>query len=138
MEFNATFIVSAISFIVFTLIMNWIFYKPIEKIVSERQQFVDENYKEAAWAKEKAASLINDKAQKLESTKADAKKIILDKSEQAKLHKAQMAKEIQNQSAQEVEGAKQELHKSKDEAQGILDSEVENLAEEISSKILGV
>ncbi len=47
MEFNATFIVSAISFIVFTIIMNAIFYKPIQKIVTERQKFIDENYEEA-------------------------------------------------------------------------------------------
>ena len=41
MEFNATFIASAISFIVFTLIMNAVFYKPLGKVVSERQKFID-------------------------------------------------------------------------------------------------
>lgn len=136
MEFNATFIVSAISFIAFTLIMNWIFYKPIEKIVSERQQFVEQNYKEAAWAKEQVTSLINDKVQKLEATKTDAKKIILDKSEETKKQKTQMAQDAQQQSATEVESTKQELHKSKEEAQTVLASEVDNLAKEISSKIL--
>ena len=37
MEFNATFFVTAISFIVFTFIMNKIFYTPLTKVIDERR-----------------------------------------------------------------------------------------------------
>ena len=47
MEFNATFIVAFVSFIIFTVIMNLILYKPLSKVVAQRQQFIDENYEEA-------------------------------------------------------------------------------------------
>ena len=40
MEFNATFIVSVISFIIFTLLMNEILYKPVSKIVEEREHTI--------------------------------------------------------------------------------------------------
>ena len=36
MEFNATFIITAISFIIFVFLMNTILYRPLEKIVDER------------------------------------------------------------------------------------------------------
>lgn len=47
MEFNATFLISAISFILFTLIMNKIFYKPLERVMDERQKFIDDTKSDA-------------------------------------------------------------------------------------------
>lgn len=137
MEFNATFIASAISFIVFTLIMNAIFYKPLQKTVSERQNFVDETLKEAKLHTEKSEAIIKDKVKKLEATKHDAKKIIATKSDEVKNQKTAMALEAQQKASQKVDSAKSELHKSKDEAQAVLAEETKNLAQDIASKILG-
>ena len=45
MNFNATFLIAAISFVVFVLIMNQILYKPVEEIVKARKKLVEEkNY----------------------------------------------------------------------------------------------
>ena len=44
MEFDATFLIAAISFIVFVFIMNKIFYAPILNIMKARQDFVEENF----------------------------------------------------------------------------------------------
>lgn len=137
MEFNATFIVSAISFIVFTLIMNAIFYKPLSKTVDERHKFVDDTLKEAKAHTEKSEAILKDKAKKLESTKHDARKILSDKSEEVKSQKSAMASDAQQKAVQEVESAKSELQKSKDEAQTVLSEEAKNLAQDIASKILG-
>lgn len=43
MEFNATFIITTISFILFTFIMNKIFYAPLGKIIDERQNTLTEH-----------------------------------------------------------------------------------------------
>lgn len=137
MEFNATFIASAISFIVFTLIMNAIFYKPLQKTVSERQNFVDETLKEAKLHTEKSEAIIKDKAKKLEATKHDAKKIIATKSDEVKSQKSEMASEAQQKASQKVDSAKAELQESKDKAQEVLSQEAKNLAQDIASKILG-
>ena len=137
MEFNATFIVSAISFIVFTLIMNAIFYKPLEKVVSERQKFVDETLEEAKLHTEKSEALLKDKAKKLETTKHEAKKIIVEKADEVKNQKALMASEAQQKAAKTIDVAKDELQKSKDVAQEVLSEETKKLAQDISSKILG-
>lgn len=47
LEFNATFIVALISFIVFIIIMNAIFYCPILNIVKKRDDYLNSNYLEA-------------------------------------------------------------------------------------------
>ena len=75
MEFNATFLVTAISFIVFCIIMNAIFYKPLEKIVAERKKFIDNTNEEAKHNREKSASILKDRTEKLGSAKQNAKKI---------------------------------------------------------------
>ena len=47
MEFNATFLATIISFIIFVLLMNKILYAPILNIMEERRKFIDANYKAA-------------------------------------------------------------------------------------------
>lgn len=137
MEFNATFIATAISFIAFTLIMNSIFYKPLSKVVEERQKFLDEHYKEASWIKEKALSLLNNKDKKLEQSKHEAKKIIAEKADNAKAKKASLTGEAQQNAAGTISTAKEELKQSNEQAQGVLSNKVVDLAQDISSKILG-
>lgn len=137
MEFNATFIVAAISFIVFTIIMNAIFYKPLQKIVSEREKFIDETNKEAKLHREKSEAILRDKERKVEKTKNDAKKIIVDKADEVKAKKAALAAEAQQKAVQVIGTAKDELQKSQNEAQAVLSAESKNLALDISSKILG-
>lgn len=137
MEFNATFLVSIISFIVFVLIMNAIFYKPLQKIVDERQKFVDETNEEAKKHKAKAEAILKDKAKKLDKTKIEAKKIISKKTEEVKSQKDSLTSEAKEKSAQKVEVAKADLQKSNEEAQKALEGEVQNLAQAISTKILG-
>lgn len=137
MEFNATFIASAISFIVFVLIMNAIFYKPLQKAVEGRQKFIDDTLTEAKTHKEKSEAILKDKEVKLEQAKQDAKKIILDKTDDAKAKKSALATEAQQKAVEKINGAKEELRKSDEEAQQVLSEEVQKLAQDISSKILG-
>ena len=76
MEFNATFLVAFFSFIVFTVIMNLILYKPINNIVLKRKQLVDANYEEAHENSDKAVSILLDKEKQIKKATDDAKEII--------------------------------------------------------------
>lgn len=137
MEFNATFIVTAISFVIFSIIMNAIFYKPLQKIVDERQNFIEDTNKDAKIKNKKADAIVKDKELKIEKTKQDAKKIITGKAEEVNARKAELASSAQRKAAEDIEVAKNSLNQSVDEAQVGLDLAVEDLATEISSKILG-
>lgn len=137
MEFNATFIASAISFIVFTLIMNAIFYKPLNSVVQEREKFIDDTNEEAKLHREKSEALLKDKERKLEKTRQEAKKIILDKSDEVKTKKAKLASDAQTKAAEKIGIAKDDLCKSSGEAQAVLSEDVKNISQQIAAKILG-
>lgn len=137
MEFNATFIVVAISFIVFVIIMNAIFYNPIQKIVAQRQKFIDDTMEEAKQHLAKSEAILKDKEKKLEKTKHEAKKVILDKTEESKGQKSELTAKAHEKAVGEVESAKIDLQKSSDQAQSVLTEEAKKLAEAISAKILG-
>jgi len=137
MEFNATFIVAFISFIMFTVIMNLILYKPLSDVVEARQKFVDDHYNEASIHKQKAQSLLTEKAEKIDKSKSDAKSIIISKAESAKAQKTALTTDAQQSALKLIDGAKSELQSSKNEAQNVLAGEVIGLAQQISSKILG-
>ena len=56
-EFNATFIIAMFSFVVFIMIMNAILYKPVLKVINERQTYIDDNLNAAQNSKTKAKSI---------------------------------------------------------------------------------
>ena len=119
------------------VIMNFILYKPLNKIIMERQQFFDDHYKDANLKKEQAKSILADKVEKLEKSKLDAKKIITEKTEDVKTQKKVITTDAQQKATQTIDLAKVELGKSKVEAQEVLSAQVFGLAQDISSKILG-
>ena len=65
MEFNATFLVSVISFIIFTIIMNKIFYKPLENVMDERQKFIDDAKSDALNSNNRADAILKEKEDRL-------------------------------------------------------------------------
>lgn len=137
MEFNATFLISAISFIVFVFIMNAIFYKPLEKIVNEREKFISDTLDATNSAKEKAGAIAADKEHKLNKSRSDAKKLMNEKTEKAKLHKDDLTNEAKLKSTQATEAAKEELNRSNLDAEKQIEEQIATLAEMISKKVLG-
>ena len=79
MEFNATFLVSAISFIVFTVIMNKIFYKPLESVMDERQRVINDAKSDALNSDNRANAILKDRDERLNKSLAESKKIVADK-----------------------------------------------------------
>ena len=137
MEFNATFLVSFVSFIVFVLVMNQILYKPLDRIVRERKQFVDGNYNDANDATQKATALIKDRADRIAKAGSDARKVMVDITDSAKDEKAQLCASAKNVANEEVKAKKEELASTSSQVSDELKGQVVGIAETISSKILG-
>ena len=80
---------------------------------------------------------MTEKEEKIEKSKNHAKKIIAGKTAEVKTQKVVLTTEAQKKAGQEIDLAKGELQKSKDQAQEVLPDKVVDLAQDISSKILG-
>ena len=59
-EFNATLIVAILSFVVFMVIMNAIFYRPILNIIRKREDYIDTNYKDEKDITKKAKEITDE------------------------------------------------------------------------------
>lgn len=137
MEFNATFFVSVISFIVFTYLMNLIFYAPISKITNERQNIIDNLLTEADESKTQADSLLKERDERLLKSSEESRKIIADKVEKANNRASMLILNAKNASVEQIAIKKEELIKNEVEIKGDLAKSAELLADDITSKILG-
>ena len=69
-EFNATFIVAMLSFVLFIMIMNAIFYKPVLNIMRKREEYINSNYQEAKEFSQRAEEFNTQRNEKIKETQA--------------------------------------------------------------------
>ena len=137
LEFNATFFIAMVSFVVFMVIMNAILYKPLERIVKERQDLIDKNHQKAQTAKEKYDVLKQWQESSMAKAQKEAGKTYQRILNGYKAQKETMLELNKNLSRKEIAVAAAELDGQVVEAKYELKPEVKTLASIISSKILG-
>lgn len=137
LEFNATFIIAIISFVIFILIMNWIFYKPILGVIEERENFINDHYNDAKNSKDKADALLKDKDERLNKTLSDSRKIVSNKVEEANENSKTFTEKAKKSSQDKIAEAKKNLSLDEKNTTEAIKNNVKDLAENISSKILG-
>lgn len=137
MEFNATFLVSIVSFILFVVIMNAIFYVPIRNIMLARKNYIDEKLGDADLTNKKAQGLLDDKDSKLKSAQIDAKNFISSGVEDVKNQNQESISQKQKEAFEKIESGKNDLASQKNSAKNDLKSNVSDIAKSISEKILG-
>ena len=137
MEFNGTIIVAMVSFILFIIIMNLIYYKPILNIVEERQKLIDDNYSVAQNSNEQADALLAEKEVQLASTAVKAREMMGKKVDKTVQKAESITSEAKTRSLEEIQAAKQNLAEEESNIYVSLDASVNEIADSISEKILG-
>ncbi len=136
MEFNATFLISAISFILFTLLMNKIFYKPLGKIMNERENFINDNLNDAKISNDKAEFLLKDKDEKLAKSLIEARAIVSKELDATNKQSAQITAQAKQKAKNEVDLAKQNLSCEVEGFEDELNSKINELSEFLKNKII--
>ncbi len=137
LEFDATAIVIAISFIVFMLIMNAIFYKPLLKLQDEREDYIANNKQQAQNYQNEAQGLLSEHDEIIKQTKKQAKDIISDVLEKAKNEKSEKVAEANQQASARIRSFHDEMAVAKTQLKDSLSNDMHEIARQISSKILG-
>lgn len=137
MEFNATFVVSIISFLIFTFLMNEILYKPITKIVNERESLISENYDNAQKSKQKTSDIYKQKEDRLTQTATYNKKLTAEKMTEANNQAKVKIQEAKDTSVFQINTAKSDLQNNKLTLESEMNSRIDELADSISAKVLG-
>jgi len=137
MEFNGTFFISIMSFLVFVFIMNKLLYEPVHKIIKERNDFINGNYGVANANYAKAEELDDNRNTKIIEAKEDGRvkynKLLDDYKEQ----RADIVKNAQNETHNDLEKAYSNLDNISNEAKEKLKWKMTDLANDIVEKVLG-
>ena len=137
MEFNATLLISAISFILFVIIMNKIFYKPILKVMKERQAFVEQNYNEASNFQRIADERTQFRENKLEESRNSSREKIAKEAQELKDARNKELASYKEEVYSNIHQQKEEMRNSAIAAKEVLKEKVVDIAKDISDILLG-
>ena len=137
MEFNATLIVSAVSFIIFVIIMNQILYKPVLAVMQKRQEYINNNKLAADEHGKHANELLENKEKKIGEAHRKSRDIVAAKTESIKNEKAKVLNNTKSEMSAMLEGQKNDLYNEKNGVYFGFRDNVADIANNITTKLIG-
>lgn len=137
MEFNGTFFVTIITFIVFVFLMNKILYVPILNIMEARKSFIDDNYKTASANEAKVIQIAEEKNGLLTNAREKAREVYNEKIENYKNKRIEIISEAQNSAKEDFQKNEIELQNVSNDVKNNLKNSMTDLANDIVEKVIG-
>jgi len=136
-DFDATLPLMAVQFLLLTLLLNAVFYKPLTKALDERDQYIRKNEADARERLTKAEQLVKEYNKQISEARRESQAIVERAQAEARNIVAQKIAEAQQQAQAEREEAAQEIQQQKEAAFATLEQQVEVLSRQILDKLLG-
>ena len=136
-DFNATLPLMAIQFILLTVVFTFIFYKPVAKVIDERETYINDNLTTASEKLIKADELYKSYDDQLKTARVDAQAIVAQYEKEAKDVVAQEIDEARKDAAKLIDKTNKELESQKSLALQQLETQVDELSQLIKEKLLG-
>lgn len=136
-DFDATLPLMALQFLLLVVVLNAVFYKPLSKVLDDRDDYVRKNLLEARERLSKAENLAKQYETELAETRRKSQATIAAAQADAQKIAAQKMQESQAEAQAKREQAMQEIGSQKAEALASLEQEVDSLSRQILEKLLG-
>jgi F-type H+-transporting ATPase subunit b len=136
-DFNATLPLMAMQFILLTVVLTFIFYKPVSKVIDERETYISGNLTQASEKLIKADELYNEYDEQLKTARVNAQAVIAQSEKEAKDVVALEITEARADAAKLIEKTNKELEAQKSLALEKLEAQVDELSQLIKEKLLG-
>ncbi|MDZ8054911.1 MAG: F0F1 ATP synthase subunit B' [Aulosira sp. ZfuVER01] len=136
-DFDATLPFMALQFLLLAALLNAIFYKPLTKVLDDRDNYIRTNTLDAKERLVKAERLTQEYEQQLAAARRQSQATIEAAQLEAKKITAQKIAEAQQEAQQERERAAIEIEQQKQEAMRSLEQRVDALSRQILEKLLG-
>ncbi|WP_017654399.1 F0F1 ATP synthase subunit B' [Fortiea contorta] len=136
-DFNATLPLMALQFLLLAALLNVIFYKPLTKVLDERDSYIRTNTLEAKESLAKAERLAKEYEQQLAEARRQSQATLEAAQVEAKKITAEKIAEAQKEAQFQREEAAKEIEKQKQEALQTLEQRVDALSRQILEKLLG-
>jgi F-type H+-transporting ATPase subunit b len=136
-DFNATLPLMAIQFVLLMVVLTFIFYKPVSKVIDERETYISGNLTQASEKLIKADELYNEYDEQLKTARVNAQAVIAQSEKEAKDVVALEITEARADAAKLIEKTNKELEAQKSLALEKLEAQVDELSQLIKEKLLG-
>jgi F-type H+-transporting ATPase subunit b len=136
-DFNATLPAMALQFILLTIVLTFVFYKPVSKLLEERETFINTNLSEASTKLLKADELYKQYEEQLKEAKKDAQSIISAAESEAKEIVALEIAQANKDAASLIQQTEKELEAQKQLALQKLETQIDSISQLIKEKLLG-
>ncbi|MEB3178934.1 MAG: F0F1 ATP synthase subunit B' [Nostocaceae cyanobacterium] len=136
-DFDATLPLMALQFLLLSALLNAIFYKPLTKVLDDRDNYIRTNHLEAGERLAKAERLTKDYQLQLASARKQAQEIVADAQAEAQKISAEKIAQAQQEAQAQREQAASEIEQQKQEALRSLSGQVDALSRQILEKLLG-
>ena len=136
-DFNATLPLMAIQFVLLTVVLTFIFYKPVSKVLEDREEYISGNLTQASDKLIKADELYKQYDEQLKTAKVNAQATIAKAEKEAKDSVALEIGEARADAAKLIERTNKELEAQKSTALAQLETQVDELSQLIKEKLLG-
>ena len=136
-DFNATLPLMAIQFILLTVVLTFIFYKPVAKVIDEREAYINGNLTIASEKLIKADELYSEYDEQLKTARVNAQAIIAASEKEAKDVVALEINQARQDATKLIEQTNKELEAQKSLALQQLETQVDELSQLIKEKLLG-
>ena len=136
-DFNATLPLMAIQFVLLTVVLTFIYFKPISKVIDDRENYINDNLTTASEKLIKANDLYNEYGEQLKTARVNAQAIIAQSEKEAKDVVALEINDARQDAAKLIERTNKELETQKSLALKQLETQVDELSQLIKEKLLG-
>jgi F-type H+-transporting ATPase subunit b len=136
-DFNATLPLMAIQFVLLTVALTFVFYKPVSKVLDERETYISGNLTQASEKLLTADELYKQYDEQLKTARVNAQSIVSQSEKEAKDIVADEIAQARTDAAKLIEQTNKELEAQKSLALEKLETQVDELSQLIKEKLLG-
>lgn len=131
-----TLIFTWVNLLILFLLVKKLFFKPMQKMLSDRNAEIEADYAKAKEAQEEADKMRGDYEALMENAEESASKIISDAVASANLRSNAIVKEAEEKADNMIERAQKNIEAQKSSAYMELKSDVSSMAVDIAKKII--
>lgn len=136
-DFNATLPLMALQFILLTVALTFIFYKPVAKVLEDRETFISTNLAQASEKLVTADELYKQYDEQLKEARTSAQSVIAESEKEAKDIVALEISQARKDATSLIEQTNKELEAQKSVALQQLETQIDELSALIKEKLLG-
>lgn len=136
-DFNATMPLMAIQFILLSVVLTFMFYKPVSNVLEKRETYISGNLAEASEKLIKADELYKQYDEQLKTARLNAQSVVAESEKEAKDLVALEISQARKDAVNLITQTNNDMEAQKSVALQQLETQVDELSQLIKEKLLG-